>query len=174
LTNLLRVPIIADVGVGVGAFQEVSRMRLGSLLDWDRDFDDMARRFFGPEFSGPLAVGAYDVPTDVFRTEDGLVVRMELAGVKPEDVEATIQDNVLVINGKRHFPWDPDKVRFLQRGTFYGEFTKRIALGKGLNPEPISAHYDNGVLELRIPYTDEVQPKKIEIEVGERRTQLTS
>ena len=59
-------------------------------------------------------------------------------------------------------------MRFLRRGTFYGDFTQRVQLGKGLNVEKISARYDNGVLELTIPYAEEVQPKKVSIEVGDQ------
>jgi HSP20 family protein len=59
-------------------------------------------------------------------------------------------------------------VRFVRRGSFYGDFTQRVALGKGLDVDQISARYDNGVLELTIPWAEEVQPKKISIEIGDR------
>ncbi len=48
-----------------------------------------------------------------------------------------------------------------------------VALGKGLDVEHINAAYDNGILELRIPYAEEVQPKKISIEVGSNQKALT-
>jgi HSP20 family protein len=54
-------------------------------------------------------------------------------------------------------------VRFARRGSFYGDFTQRVTLGKGLDVERISASYDNGVLQLTIPYSEEVQPRKIEV-----------
>ncbi|MGH2734816.1 MAG: Hsp20/alpha crystallin family protein [Actinomycetota bacterium] len=49
---------------------------------------------------------------------------------------------------------------------FYGEFTQRMALGKGLSTESVVTRYDNGVLELTIPYAEEIQSRKIAIEVG--------
>lgn len=70
------------------------------------------------------------------------------------------------------FDFDADKVRFVRRGAFYGDFTQRVALGKGLDLERIGARYDNGVLEIGIPYAEEVQPKKVSIEVG-RQAQLS-
>ena len=130
------------------------------------DFEDLVRRFMG---DGPFRnwpAGGYDVPTDVFHTEDRLVIRMDLPGVNPDDVEVAVQENVLLINGSRRFPFEADTVRFARRGTFYGDFTQRVQLGKGLDTERIAARYDNGVLELAIPYAEEVQPKKISIEVG--------
>jgi HSP20 family protein len=84
----------------------------------------------------------------------------------------SVQENVLLINGSRSFPYDAEKVRFVRRGTFYGDFTQRVALGKGLDVDRITARYEGGVLELRIPYAEEVQPKKISIEIGQSQKAL--
>lgn len=140
-------------------------MRLAPFTEARGEVDDVFERLLG----GPRMTavrGAQDVPTDVFHAEDGLVIRMDLPGVKPEDVEVTVQDNVLVINGSRSFPFEGDKVRFLRRGAFYGDFTQRVMLGKGLKIDEIGANFDQGVLELRVPYAEEIQPRKIDIKVG--------
>jgi HSP20 family protein len=139
-------------------------MRLASYPA--RDLDEVWGRFFGSEGSPAWQNGGFNVPTDVFHTEDRLVIRMDLPGVSHEDVEVTVQENTLLINGSRKFPYDAEKTRFVRRGSFYGDFTQKVALGKGLNLEEISAHYDNGVLELTIPYAEEIQPKRISIETG--------
>jgi HSP20 family protein len=101
-----------------------------------------------------------------------LVIRLDLPGVNPDEVEVTVQENVLLINGKRHFLHDADNIRFVRRGTFYGEFTQRVALGKGLDVDGITARYDAGVLELSIPYAPDVHPKRIPIDAG-GKTSLT-
>ena len=142
-------------------------MRLHSPVGSGTDFDDLVRRFVGSEQNWPL--GGYRVPTDVFHMEGTLVIRMDLPDVNPDEVEVTFQDGVLVVNGTRNFPFDADKVRFMRRGTFYGDFAQRIALGKGLDVEKIQARYDNGVLELMIPYAEEVKPRKIEITSSDRK-----
>lgn len=132
--------------------------------------DDVFQRFFGDTAESPAwPVGGYNVPTDVFHTGDRLVIRMDLPGVSPEDVEVTVQENHLLINGARKFPYEADAVRFVRRGTFYGDFTQRVGLGKGLDAERISARFDNGILEVVIPYAEEVQPKKVAIEHGTRQ-----
>ncbi len=131
------------------------------------EFDDIVSRFFGQDPSAPVwPTGGYSVPTDVFHTEDRLVIRMDLPGVDPDEVDVTVQENTLLINGRRKFPFDADKVRFTRRGTFYGDFTQRVQLGKGLDVEGINARFDNGVLEVTIPYAAEVQPRKIAIDAG--------
>jgi HSP20 family protein len=142
-------------------------MRNGSLLDTGRSFDDLVASVFGPAGT-PWPAGGYTVPTDVFHTDDELFIRMDLPGVDPEDVEVTVQENNLVINGRRNFSFDAENVRFARRGAFYGDFTQRVALGKGLDVEKIAARFDRGVLEISIPYAPEVQPKKVSIQVGDQ------
>lgn len=134
--------------------------------------EDIFQRFFGIEPSRVWPSGGYSVPTDIYRSSDRMVVRMDLPGVSPEDVEVTSQENVLVINGKRDLPVTEENVQFLRRGMFYGEFTERITLGRGLDIEKISARFDNGVLELSIPYAQEVRPRKISIDVGDSQRQM--
>lgn len=148
-------------------------MRLGTFGDTRRDFDELVSRMLGSESGGSWPSAGYDVPTDVFHADDRLIIRMDLPEVDPGDVEVTVQENVLLINGTRKFPYEPDEVRFLRRGTFYGDFTQRVMLGKGLDLDKINARYEAGVLELTIPYAEEVQPKKIAIEIGGDQSALS-
>ena len=148
-------------------------MRLGTFGDTRRDFDELMSRMLTPEAGGMPSAG-YTVPTDVFHADDRLIIRMDLPEVDPNEVEVTVQENVVLINGTRRFPYDPEKVRFVRRGTFYGDFTQRVTLGKGLDLDKINARYESGILELTIPYAEEVQPKKISIEVGGDQTALSS
>ena len=148
-------------------------MRIGTLVNGRTDMDELFQRMFGSEWPMPQwRTGSYEVPTDVFHTESALVIRMDLPEVDPDAVDVTVQENTLLINGTRRFPYDPDKIRFVRRGTFYGDFTQRVSLGKGLDIERIAARYEGGVLELTIPYAEEIQPRKIAIEVGESKKAL--
>jgi HSP20 family protein len=147
-------------------------MRVGTFTNGRTDFDELVGRIFGDAPAQTWRSSVYDVPTDVFHTETELVIRMDLPDVNADDVEVTVQDNVLLINGRRNFPYEVDKVRFVRRGCFYGDFTQRVSLAKGLDTENIRASYEGGVLELHIPFAPEVQPKKIAIQVGEGRKEL--
>jgi HSP20 family protein len=145
-------------------------MRLATSLGTKEDLDDLFGRVFGPELVRPLwRAGSGEVPTDVFRTDEELVVRMDLPEVDPDSVDVTVQDNVLLINGTRRFPYDTEKVQFLRRGTFYGDFTQKVSLGKGLDVSKINANYSDGVLELKIPFAEEIQPRKISVDFGSRK-----
>jgi HSP20 family protein len=142
-------------------------MRNGGLLDTRRSFDELVNGLFN-HAGQTWPAGGYNVPTDVFHTDDELFIRMDLPGVDPEDVEVTVQENVLVINGRRNFTNNAENIRYVRRGAFYGDFTQRVSLGKGLSVDDISARFDRGVLEVAIPYAPEVQPKKISIQVGDQ------
>ena len=141
-------------------------MRLGVRQSGIGEVDDLVRRWFGEDVS-PSWGGGHDVPTEIFHKDDKLVIRMDIPGVDPDEVDVTVQDNALVINGKRHFPYSGEGIRWMRRGIFYGDFTQRLALGKGLDLEKIEARFDAGVLEVTVPYTEEVAPRKIAIERGE-------
>lgn len=149
-------------------------MRLGTFTNGRTEIDDLFGRVFGLEGAPQWSAGGYSVPTDVFHSDERLVIRMDLPGVNPDDVDVTVQESTLIVNGKRSFPDEANEVRFLRRGIFYGDFTQRVALGKGLDVERISAGYDNGVLELSIPYSAEVQPRKIEIDFGGTQKSLNA
>lgn len=140
------------------------------LSDARKEFEELLGRLYGSqEGRTSWTGGSYEVPTDVFYTQDALVIRMDLPEVNPDEVEVSVQENTLLINGNRRFPYDPETVRFVHRGTLYGDFTQRVMLGRGLDLDKITARYENGVLELTIPYSEEVQPKRIAIEVGQQR-----
>jgi HSP20 family protein len=128
-------------------------------------FEDLFGRF-SDESQERWPAGGNSPPTDIFTSEDRVVVRMDLAGVKPDDVEVTCQGNAVVVNARREFPYDAEKTRFLARGIFYGKFTNRVNVGERLDISKVSARHDNGVLELTFPYAAETQPRRIEIQTG--------
>ena len=134
------------------------------------EFEEMMNRAFDTDLLrwGRWPVGGYDIPVDIFATEDKVVVRLELAGVKADDLDVSFHDDALVVTGLRRFDWDTDEVRFLRRGIFYGEFTRHIPLPKGLKRDDVEAHYEDGILELTIPVAEEVKPKRISIGTGRK------
>ncbi len=127
---------------------------------------DLFRQFLDEGSTSPRPAGGYTPPTDIFTTEGKVVVRMDVAGVKPEDVEVTCQGNTLVVNGRRDFPYEGEDARFLSRGIFYGEFTQRVELGERLDTSKVGARYADGVLEVTIPFAEQAQPRSIQIQTG--------
>jgi HSP20 family protein len=108
----------------------------------------------------PLAWG---LPLDVIENEDAYLVKANLPGIQPDDIEITFTDNVLTIKGEMKSEDEVKEARYHMRERRYGAFSRSITLGDRVNGEKIQASYDSGVLTLSLPKAEEARPKRIEI-----------
>ena len=99
-------------------------------------------------------------------TEDGnLVIRAELPGVKQEDVDITLHNNVLTISGERKAEQEEERGGYYVRERRYGSFSRSLTIPEGVDESKIHARYENGVLEVTVEGAAEVQePRRIQIE----------
>lgn len=116
--------------------------------------------------TGGNGVTGFTPPVDVHETEDEYLVRIDLPGVKSEDVNVEVNDSVLSISGSRA-PAQAGQAQLVERP--YGSFTRTLTLPPGVDTDSIAADYENGVLELRIPKPAEQKPKKITIGGGGKK-----
>lgn len=100
---------------------------------------------------------------DVVETPERYEVRAELPGVKKEDVEINVENNVLTLRGERKFEKDEQKENFHRIERAYGSFVRSFTLPTRVNPEQVEAKFDTGVLTIQIPKAAEARPRKIEI-----------
>jgi HSP20 family protein len=101
----------------------------------------------------------------VVTRDSDLVIRAELPGVKQEDVDITLENNVLTISGERKAEQEEERGGYHVRERRYGSFSRSLALPEGLDESKIHARYDNGVLEVTVEGAAAVQePKRIQIE----------
>ena len=98
---------------------------------------------------------------DVFDTKDAVVLKAELAGMKPDEIEIMAEDNVLTIKGERKFEEQVDSERYYRIERRFGSFQRSLALPAGVNADDIQAHYEDGILEVRVPKVEEERPKKV-------------
>jgi HSP20 family protein len=105
------------------------------------------------------------VPTaDVFARGEDLVIRVELAGVDREDIEVTLNDNVLTVSGERSRDLDEEEVSFYVSERYYGVFRRSMTLPSGIDESRISADFDNGLMEITVRSgATAVEPRRIEI-----------
>ena len=111
-------------------------------------------------------VTGFTPPVDVYETDEEYLVRVDLPGVKSEDVNVEVNDSVLSIVGSRA-PAESGQAQILERP--YGSFARTLTLPKGVDSDAIEAGYQDGVLELRIPKPAERKPKKIAIGASSRK-----
>jgi len=135
-------------------FRELERFR--------RDFDDLFDRFLGGRLSRP-AQGTGPA-LESFVDNGKLVLRADLPGIDPKQVEITATGDQLTIRGKREQRQEEKGRDFIHREVSYGSFERVIKLPGGVNPEAIKASYNNGVLELTIPLPEQVRSRRVPIQ----------
>jgi len=106
---------------------------------------------------------------DLSETAEGYLVEAALPGLKPEDVEVTVENNVLTIKGETRQEVDDKQRNFHRVERHFGSFQRTIGLPTTVKADQIHASLSNGVLRLEIPKAEEVKPRKISVNVGENK-----
>ena len=99
----------------------------------------------------------------MFDTKDAVVLKAELAGMKPDDIQIEVDDNVLTIKGERKFEEKVDEERYYRVERRFGTFQRSLALPQGVKADEIEATYEDGILEVTVPKAEEEKPKRIEV-----------
>jgi len=105
---------------------------------------------------------------DVVETDDHFVLTADLPGLGEEDVNIEIEENVLTVSGERKAEHEDKREGFVRVERSYGSFRRSLTLPEGVDADAVSANFDKGVLEIRIPKPEVRKPRKVEIQVGER------
>ncbi len=108
------------------------------------------------EYEGQLAI-------DVYQTEDSIVLRAPIAGVRPEDLEISITDEVINIKGERKQFEEIKKENFFASECYWGAFSRSFILPGTVAPEKAEASFKNGILTITIPRLEKSKTKTIEI-----------
>ena len=100
---------------------------------------------------------------DLVESGDHFVLRADLPGLSEEDVKIELEDTTLTISGERAAEHESKDEGYYRLERAFGSFARTLQLPKGINPESVSARFDRGVLEVRIPKPEERKPRRIEI-----------
>lgn len=110
-------------------------------------------------------VGAFIPPADLLVDDDGVTVYMDVPGLRADNLEIELENDLLTIRGDRPFPYARESgrgpVRRIERG--FGRFERTLRVPRGLDPEAIDAALSDGVLTLRIPKPETMRPRRVEI-----------
>lgn len=137
-----------------------------------RELDRLAQQLWGSD--GRSRSGAFSIPMDAFRKGEVFLVQIDLPGVRSEDIELTVEDNVLTVRAERPSPTTADGVETLVAERPYGTFTRQMFLGDNLDVEHIEADYDSGVLTLSIPVAPHAKPRRIAVGASSREHERES
>jgi HSP20 family protein len=103
---------------------------------------------------------------DLVETDDHFVLKADLPGLTDEDVKIDVEDDVLTVSGERKSEHEDKGEGYVRVERSYGSFRRSLTLPEGVDPEAVTASFDRGVLEVRIPKPEERKPRRVAIQVG--------
>ena len=148
---------------------------VSSITRWDpwREMSEFRRtmdRMFGDGLSrlmelrpGYEDTGPYALECDVSEGPDRLVVKAAIPGIKPEDVEINVEDDVLTIRGQHQEEQASENESYLRRELHWGAFERSLRVPPTVDADRAEAHFEHGLLTVTLPKRPEAQPKKIKI-----------
>jgi HSP20 family protein len=125
--------------------------------DWA---DDVLRRVAEV---APTWSGSYTPAVDYRQTDEGHHLEIDLPGLTKDDVDITVEDNVLTISGERRNAGDPGANGYHRIERWYGSFQRSFTLPGQVDPSRIQATFSNGVLSIVLPKAEEARRRKVEI-----------
>jgi HSP20 family protein len=144
------------------------------LMQWSpgRDFvqlQDRINRLFSDASSrggeeGLLNQGSWIPPVDIYQNANHeIVLKAELPDMKREDIQVTVDENTLTIQGEKKLTNEVKDDQFQRIERCYGSFSRSFSLPPNVDASKLSAEYKNGVLTVKIPLRDEAKPRQIEV-----------
>jgi len=143
-----------------------------SMIRWD-PFEDMNRlwdqvnNLFEQNLARPErepAPRTWAPAVDIAETKEAIILRLELPGIAPKELDIQITEETLTIGGERK-PAKTDGQRLLRVERRYGPFRRSFTLGMPIDREAVTAAYHDGVLEITLPKKEDPKPKQVKIQV---------
>jgi HSP20 family protein len=128
----------------------------------ERLFDD---RFFRPIWTGE---GQREIvpPLDLYTTPESVIAKVALPGVKPEDVDITIADELVTITGSFKEEKETTEAGYVHKELSRGSFTRSFSIPTAVKAEAAKATFKDGLLTLTLPRTEEAKPKHVKVELS--------
>jgi len=138
-----------------------------NLVNSQGEFDRFFREAFSPAMGGgEVSTRTWAPPVDIYENGDNLVLKAELPGINPDDVEIRVEDNTLYLKGERKFEKEVKEQSYHRVERSYGAFTRTFSLPNSVDADKVAANFKDGVLTLTMPKKEEAKPKTIKINVS--------
>jgi len=149
----------------------IRRDPIREMLSWNRAMERMFENLYD---DGELGFGEplnLRMPLDVVENDEEFVVKADVAGIDPDNIEITYTDNNLSIKGEMSDEREEEgeEGRYHLRERRYGTFSRTISMPGSVDVDNIQAETENGVLKIHLPKKEEVKPRRIEIGGGSKK-----
>ena len=147
---------------------------LSEMTRWQREMERMFDDFFGRRWEPfrvarwlPSGVGVSppSVELDVYEEKDEIVAKAEVPGLEKEDIEVSIADSTLTIKGEKKKEEEVKEEDYYRLERSYGSFVRSVELPREVQADKVKATFKNGVLEIRMPKSEEAKKKEIKVKV---------
>ena len=139
-------------------------------IDPFRELASFFENWAAPTGKEQLAAGTFVPPVDVYEDEQNLILKLEVPGVNEEDLNVSLENDTLVIQGERKFEKEEKEENFHRIERRYGAFTRTFKLPNTLDSEKVEANYEKGILKITIGKKAEAKPKQIKVAAAGERT----
>lgn len=113
-----------------------------------------------------LAMGSFIPPVDIYEDAHQLVLKLEVPGIKQEDLDVKLENQTLTVKGERKFEKDEKEENFHRIERRYGSFTRTFTLPQTVDTAAVKANYENGVLTIALAKKEAAKPKQVQVEIG--------
>lgn len=110
--------------------------------------------------------GSFVPAVDVYEDEHKVTLKLEIPGINQDDVDIRLENNTLTVRGERKFEKEEKEENFHRIERRYGSFARSFTLPNTLDPESVTANYENGVLKIELAKRAEAKPKQIKVNIG--------
>ncbi len=147
-------------------FEIMPRSPINELSNLRRELDRLWEDFFGARDVVAPQEGIWGPAVDISETKDSLIVKAELPGMDPKDIDISLSGDTLIIKGEKKQEKEEKGENFHRIERRYGSFARSIRLPIEVDSNKIEATYKQGVLKIVLPKKEEAKPKQIEVKAA--------
>jgi HSP20 family protein len=147
-------------------FREFSTMQ-----DRMNRMNRLFRESYSPEVpDDSLTNTTFAPPVDIYEDEHNIILKLEVPGIEEKDIDVSVENNTLTVHGEQKIEKEEKEENFRRVERQYGSFTRSFTLPSSVDSGQVTAHYDKGVLKIKLAKKAEAKPKQIKVNVGSEKT----
>jgi HSP20 family protein len=144
------------------------------VLTLQNRLNSLFQDYRGQNESDGVSTAAFVPPVDIYEDEHKIVLKLEVPGLKQEDLDIQVENNILTVRGERKFEKEEKEENFHRIERRYGSFFRSFTVPTTVNTDGVKASYDSGVLRIELEKRAEAKPRQIKVQVGSGAKQVES
>ena len=146
-------------------------MTMITRIDPFRELASFFENFADGSGKDQLTAGTFVPPVDVYEDEHNLILKLEVPGVNEEDLNVSVENDTLTVQGERKFEKEEKEENFHRIERRYGSFTRTFKLPNTVDTDKVEAGYEKGILKITLAKRAEAKPKQIKVGNGQKTLQ---